>query len=444
MKKLLVILFITVFHVPDAQTVSVEAIAGNTDTAFSVSHNGTGVGTAISINNTFNASDLLKLSSMGTGKGIDININNVNNLNPALNIARNGFGAGITMALNNSNSPADALYITGAGTGNGATLQLTNQLNESPVISIVHAGKGKGINIQLPGTSNSSAGLSIVHSGYGLGIYSESNGSMGIWAVSKSHVAAGVLGENYEYGDGLIGRSNAVFPYAGVVGVCDSSGNGVKGFSKDGIGVLGQSGNYQGDGVAGRFENIYYNNNNNVLEVTTLSSSASNLIVMKKNNVVVARISDAGKGFFNGGTQSSGADMAEAFDVAGDIKSYEPGDVLIISLDKDRAVIKSNQPYSNLVAGVYATKPGVLMTEENVDTDISDKVPMGVVGVIPTKVSIEGGEIKRGDFLVTSSLSGIAMKADPDKIKPGQVIGKALENYSANAIGKIRVLVNVK
>ncbi len=445
MKKLLLaVAFTIITHALTAQKVSVDAIAGNTDTAFSVSHSGTGVAMALAINNTMNMADLLKLSSMGTGKGIDISMNNPNNLNPGINIVRSGFGAGLTMALTSSNSPTDALYITAAGTGNATTLQLTNQLSESPVLNIIHAGKGKGINIQLPNTSNGSSGVKIVQAGYGPGIYSESAGGSGIWAVSKSIVSAGVLGHNFQYGDGIVGRCNAGIDYSGVVGVCDSSGAGVKGISKYGIAVLGQSGSYQSTGIAGRFENVYSNNHNNVLEVTTVSSTASNLIVLKKNNSDVARINDAGKGFFNGGTQNSGADMAEAFDVADDIKDYEPGDVLIISVDKDRAVVKSNEPYSSLVAGVYATKPGVLMTEEDMNTDLSDKIPMGVVGVIPTKVCIEGGEIKRGDFLVSSSTSGVAMKADIDKIKPGQVIGKALENYADYYTGKIKVLVNVK
>ena len=48
--------------------------------------------------------------------------------------------------------------------------------------------------------------------------------------------------------------------------------------------------------------------------------------------------------------------------------------------------------------GVYATKPGVLLTEENIDHDLKDKVPMGVIGVIPTKVCLEGGEIKKGIY----------------------------------------------
>ena len=97
-----------------------------------------------------------------------------------------------------------------------------------------------------------------------------------------------------------------------------------------------------------------------------------------------------------------------------------------------------------LVAGVFATKPGVLLTEENIDSDLTNKVPMGVIGVIPTKVCLEGGAIKRGDLLVTSSIAGVAMKADPDKVKVGQVIGKALQDFNQTTVGKINVLVNIK
>jgi hypothetical protein len=117
----------------------------------------------------------------------------------------------------------------------------------------------------------------------------------------------------------------------------------------------------------------------------------------------------------------------------------------VISETEDRSVQKSATPYSNLVAGVYATKPGVLLTEENAEQDqLSNMVPMGVIGVIPTKVCLEGGAIKRGDMLVTSSTLGVAMKADLNKVKVGQVIGKALQDYSGNKVEKINVLVSIK
>jgi hypothetical protein len=184
--------------------------------------------------------------------------------------------------------------------------------------------------------------------------------------------------------------------------------------------------------------------NSNALVASIEGSGAGNPAVFKANGVNVARIDETGKGFFNGGTQNSGADIAEAFDITGSVKDYEAGDVLVISTEKDRTVERSSEPYSTLVAGVYATKPGVLLTEGNINDDLSGKIPMGVIGVIPTKVCMEGGAIKRGDLLVTSSLPGVAMKADIKKVIVGQVIGKALQDFSNETPGKINVLVSIK
>ena len=58
---------------------------------------------------------------------------------------------------------------------------------------------------------------------------------------------------------------------------------------------------------------------------------AGNLAVFQVGGVNKARIDATGKGFFNGGTQNSGADVAEAFDISGNRKDYEAGDVLVIS-----------------------------------------------------------------------------------------------------------------
>ncbi len=318
----------------------------------------------------------------------------------------------------------------------------------------------------------------------GVGVYGKSTGSqgVGVYGTTTSESNAAVLGENEGGGEGVSGYS--VGPYAiGVGGIAESDagtygfgilgnnwgdGDGVRGFAGNGgYGVSGHD-NSAATGGAGLFSIFYTTNTHTALKVenaglgaslNVVATNASNNGTMAKftksgtgdyavfeegNGTNEIRFDNNGKGFFNGGTQTGGADIAEAFDVYDDIANYEPGDVLIISIEKDRTVVKSDGAYSNLVAGVYATKPGVLMTEENIDADLSGQVPMGVVGVIPTKVCLEGGAITRGDMLVTSSIPGVAMKADTDKVKPGQVIGKALENYSADNTGKIRVLVNVK
>jgi hypothetical protein len=74
---------------------------------------------------------------------------------------------------------------------------------------------------------------------------------------------------------------------------------------------------------------------------------------------------------------------------------------------------------------------------------MSDLVPMGVVGVLHTKVTNEGGAIRAGDLLVTSSTEGHAMKADPAKLGFGMVLGKALQDFDGPS-GVIQVFVNVK
>ncbi|HEU5289608.1 MAG TPA: hypothetical protein VFU05_03125 [Cyclobacteriaceae bacterium] len=193
--------------------------------------------------------------------------------------------------------------------------------------------------------------------------------------------------------------------------------------------------------VAGNGSNAMYINH---------TGASGNFVTYTNGGVPAARIGKNGIGYFNGGTQSSGADVAELFDVEGAKSEYEPGDVLVISESTDRTVEKSSTPVSTKIAGVYATKPGVVLTERELEANTDDLVPMGVVGVIPTKVCLENGPIKRGDLLVTSSIKGHAMKAKPVVINgfeiypTGTILGKALENFESGDTGLIKVLVNVK
>jgi hypothetical protein len=96
------------------------------------------------------------------------------------------------------------------------------------------------------------------------------------------------------------------------------------------------------------------------------------------------------------------------------------------------------------VIGVYATRPGVLLTEQGMDQSLEGLVPVGVVGVLPTKVSAENGPIRRGDLLVSARTPGYAMRADPDRLRFGMVLGKALGELRRGERGMIPVLVNVK
>ena len=172
--------------------------------------------------------------------------------------------------------------------------------------------------------------------------------------------------------------------------------------------------------------------------------TSGGIATFQSGGVNKARINKAGKGFFNGGTQTGGADLAEAFEVEGKVGAYQPGDVLAISERSDRTVEKSAEPYSTRVVGVYATKPGVLLTERDIDASLDDMVPVGVVGVIPTKVTAENGAIRRGDLLVSAGTPGHAMRGTERDRMLGAVLGKALAEFRGPGSGTIRVLVNVK
>jgi hypothetical protein len=168
-------------------------------------------------------------------------------------------------------------------------------------------------------------------------------------------------------------------------------------------------------------------------------------------NVKLTSGSGASITFFDGTVQSTaytgvtcGGDYAESVDVAGTRANYEPGDVLVIGPDSGSDVIKSSEPYSTLVTGVYSTKPGVVGRRQTTTLKSSNtEVPMAMVGVVPTKVSAENGPIKVGDLLVSASMAGYAMKGtDRSKIL-GAVIGKAMGNLNADT-GVIEVLVTLQ
>jgi hypothetical protein len=120
-----------------------------------------------------------------------------------------------------------------------------------------------------------------------------------------------------------------------------------------------------------------------------------------------------------------GGDYAESVDVNGDRTKYGPGDVLVIDPDNAGKFLKSADPYSTAVLGIYSTKPGAIGRRQAAPKSM-DEVPMAMIGIVPTKVSSENGPIKPGDLLVTSSTPGYAMKGTDRNRLVGAVIGKAL------------------
>jgi hypothetical protein len=139
-----------------------------------------------------------------------------------------------------------------------------------------------------------------------------------------------------------------------------------------------------------------------------------------------------------------GGDYAESVDVMGGRTSYEPGDLLVIDPKAPGRFLKSANPYSTLVAGIYSTKPGTVGRRETTYAKTSTTaVPMAMMGIVPTKVSAENGPIETGDLLVTSSTIGYAMKGTDRGRLTGAVVGKALGSLDSG-MGVIEVLVTLQ
>jgi hypothetical protein len=172
--------------------------------------------------------------------------------------------------------------------------------------------------------------------------------------------------------------------------------------------------------------------------------SAPALVLGQVNGTNEFRIDNTGKGFFDGGTQTGGADFAESVAVRGNRSQYEPGDLLVIDTAGRRRLALADKPYSTRVAGIYSTKPGVLATPHKMDDPAArEEVPLAVVGIVPCKVTAANGAIQVGDLLVASSLPGYAMKGRDRYRLVGAVVGKALEPLSQGK-GVIQVLVTLQ
>jgi hypothetical protein len=138
-------------------------------------------------------------------------------------------------------------------------------------------------------------------------------------------------------------------------------------------------------------------------------------------------------GSFTGG----GADYAELLP---GIAGLTPGDVLVIGTDGQ--LFHSTQPAQTNVVGVYSTQPGFVAGARDESADLTDLIPVAVMGVVPVKVSAENGFIQAGDLLSSSSTPGHAMRSGDDPV-PGTIIGKALEPWRAGT-GVIKMLVMLR
>jgi hypothetical protein len=113
-------------------------------------------------------------------------------------------------------------------------------------------------------------------------------------------------------------------------------------------------------------------------------------------------------------------------------KIVQNGDIIV---GTSQGYTLSKQAYDTRVTGVVTTRPAVELR----DTDQTKGYPVVSRGSAFVKVTDENGPIKEGDFIATSSITGVGMKST----RSGYVVGEALQaaNFSG---GKNVVLVPIR
>jgi len=276
----------------------------------------------------------------------------------------------------------------------------------------------------------------------GAGVMGEASagGGDGVYGVAHAPYAAGVEGVNDDQGPnagpGVLGKSRATGVWGesktwmGVFGVTESTtgghgvlgkatgpGAGVAGQSTTGVGVLASTDSgeaafkaeHKGGGVAGSF--------------------TGKVGISGQLNV-------NGHVFTMGDFQCVGADVAEEFDVVGEVA--EPGSVVVLA-GQDQVCV-STRPYDRLVAGVVSgagdLRPGLLLGR----SALPGRQPLALTGRVWVKAEAHCEPIRVGDMLTTSSTPGHAMKATNHAAAFGSVLGKALADLP-NGCGLIPILV---
>jgi len=124
------------------------------------------------------------------------------------------------------------------------------------------------------------------------------------------------------------------------------------------------------------------------------------------------------------------ADLAEWYTSD---KKHEPGTVLVFGGDAETTT--TNIEGDTRVAGVVSTDPAYVLNGQ-LET-VENAVCVALQGRVPCRVV---GKIKKGQMLITSKISGVAV-AGGDDIKVGTVVGKALVDYDSDHIGTIEIAV---
>jgi hypothetical protein len=329
-------------------------------------------------------------------------------------------GAGVFGAHHGSGIAVKGESVSGygvAGSAGGSGVGVAGASQQGTGVSGQHNTSGN--HGELGGATYGASGTSA--SGYG--VDGRSTSSYGVYGFSSSGVAVwGLHGNgNYGYLGGAVNASSA-HAKSGHGLLVESEGNGLGGSA-----ILASA--LGGAGIAINAANA----GSDATLVLTNTGSGDLVKAFSGAGDLEFRVTIAGEVYADGSFHSGGADFAEMLPMGE--AALEAGDVLAVAADG--RLVRSDRPYQLSLVGVCSTKPGVV---GDLFSDLADehKVPLAIVGIVPVKVCDEGGAIRPGDLLTSSSRPGVAMRASGPPV--GTALGKAL-GVLAGRTGVVNVLL---
>ena len=141
-------------------------------------------------------------------------------------------------------------------------------------------------------------------------------------------------------------------------------------------------------------------------------------------------------------------DLAENFGTTD--PTIAPGEVVVSVGEAEEVILpdgtktskawmtKSSQPYQSNILGVVSTQPNQVFGSGDLFTPAENPKPVSLVGRVPVKVNLENGPITVGDYLTSSSVPGVAMRA----ITSGMVVGQALNSFDGTGGATVIAFIN--
>ncbi|PYM41986.1 MAG: hypothetical protein DME12_09710 [Candidatus Rokuibacteriota bacterium] len=155
------------------------------------------------------------------------------------------------------------------------------------------------------------------------------------------------------------------------------------------------------------------------IDAGTFRSTATGLEVWTSNVTLALALQGTGAHFL-GNLQTDGNISSRYQDVAEWVTGPPlPAGTVVVAQDANRA-IASDTAYDTRVIGVVSDRPALLLGEHG-----ADKIKIAHSGRLRVKVV---APVAAGDLLVASSISGHAMRSSPREVRPGTILGKALES----------------